>query len=88
MDNPVVTVKDGKLRGETNDGISCFLNVPYCQPPVGHKNQRHHLQQRRPFNTSYPKSPDDDDDGDDDGDDDDDHDAAMTTTFVRKFFKK
>ena len=44
---------------------------------------------RRPFNTSYPKSPDDDDDGDDgddDGDDDDDDDAAMTTTFVRKLF--
>ena len=31
---------------------------------------------------------DDGDDGDDDGDDDDDDDAAMTTTFVRKFFKK
>ena len=38
--------------------------------------------------TSYPKSPDEDDDGDDHSDDDDDHDAAMTTTFVRKFFKK
>ena len=35
--------------------------------------------------TVYPKSPDH---GDDDGDDDDDHDAVMTTTFVRKIFKK
>ncbi|XP_053603166.1 juvenile hormone esterase isoform X2 [Plodia interpunctella] len=40
MNNPVVTVKQGKVRGSTLslvDGSSCysFKGVPYAQPPIG-----------------------------------------------------
>eukprot|EP00747_Dinoflagellata_sp_TGD_P219603 gnl/TRDRNA2_/TRDRNA2_91702_c0_seq1.p1 gnl/TRDRNA2_/TRDRNA2_91702_c0~~gnl/TRDRNA2_/TRDRNA2_91702_c0_seq1.p1 ORF type:complete len:575 (+),score=56.43 gnl/TRDRNA2_/TRDRNA2_91702_c0_seq1:53-1726(+) len=32
---PVVTITQGRLQGETKDGVTRFLNVPYCQAPVG-----------------------------------------------------
>jgi para-nitrobenzyl esterase len=32
---PIVTVREGKLQGKTQNGISTFLNVPFAAPPVG-----------------------------------------------------
>jgi para-nitrobenzyl esterase len=33
--DPVVTVRQGKLRGSSKDGVSAFLGIPYAAPPVG-----------------------------------------------------
>ncbi|WP_313885910.1 carboxylesterase family protein [Fodinicola feengrottensis] len=33
--DPVVTVRQGKLRGRSHDGVSAFLGIPYAAPPVG-----------------------------------------------------
>jgi para-nitrobenzyl esterase len=33
--DPVVTVRQGTLRGSSKDGVSAFLGIPYAAPPVG-----------------------------------------------------
>ena len=35
MANPLVTIKDGTLRGTAADGVSAFLGIPYAAPPFG-----------------------------------------------------
>ena len=37
---PVVTIKDGALRGTTTAGVSAFLGIPYAAPPFGVNRMR------------------------------------------------
>ncbi len=34
-DEATITVKQGKLRGETSEGLRIFRGIPYAEPPVG-----------------------------------------------------
>ncbi|MEU6986750.1 carboxylesterase family protein [Streptomyces sp. NPDC046324] len=44
---PVVTVAQGKLRGQNHDGAQEFLGVPYAAPPVGEARLRAPREPRR-----------------------------------------
>ncbi|MCX4985776.1 carboxylesterase/lipase family protein [Streptomyces sp. NBC_00572] len=44
---PVVTVAQGKLRGQTHDRAQEFLGVPYAAPPVGEARLRAPREPRR-----------------------------------------
>ncbi|MBR1658604.1 MAG: carboxylesterase family protein [Synergistaceae bacterium] len=35
QDEATATVKQGKLRGETSDGLRIFRGIPYAEPPIG-----------------------------------------------------
>lgn len=40
MENPIVTIKDGKIQGNQKTNLNeetfyCFLSIPYAKPPVG-----------------------------------------------------
>jgi para-nitrobenzyl esterase len=37
---PVVTIKDGALRGTATAGVSAFLGIPYAAPPFGANRMR------------------------------------------------
>ena len=40
MTQPVVTIKDGILRGKAAGGVSVFLGIPYAAPPFGASRMR------------------------------------------------
>jgi len=48
MANPLVTIKDGTLRGTAADGVSAFLGIPYAAPPFG-ANRMKPPQPARPW---------------------------------------
>ncbi|MGW6568881.1 carboxylesterase/lipase family protein [Streptomyces sp. NPDC054975] len=47
LPRPVVTVAQGRLRGQNRDGAEEFLGVPYAAPPVGQARLRAPREPRR-----------------------------------------